>query len=775
MMNKKSLFLKVKHSIFSSWLVSYMLILLIPVIFSGVVYFVALQTVEKEINKANMEMLNQVQINTDNILYDAQRLSSDIAFNANVQRLMTFNEYPKIDGHYTVTELFKEFKRYDATNGYIDNFYVFFKNADFVVSPLTSAKSRAMYDILGYGGGITFDQWYRLLTEKHVRDYVPLHLKSRDNEQAKAITYINSLPISDPDHPLATVVVVFNESRFREMFQSIQGVDQGDFFILDENNTLLLSGRPSAVPEFIKEEGFTGKSGIFERQFNDEAVTVSFVGSKVSGLKYVAVVPKKVFMGKSVFLRNIIILEILLCLLIGGVVSIILTRIHYNPVSELVKLLSFNKTQKSSSDDFNEYHFIQEAIRSTLGEKEIINKRFEQQTSIFRSNFLHKLLKGKLGNTLSIQDSLHSLNIHFKSEAFAVMLIHVEDCGKLSKARGYGCKEEDLKTVQFIISNVMEELMGERHSVFTTELDDMLAYLINFDGNDCMDKKQELFEIAGKAQNFICEHFSIQFTISISNLQETVDRIPQAYEEALEAMEYKMLMGSGKIISHSDIRSFEQRYFYPLEIEQQLINYIKSGDFIKVEGILDRIFKHNFLDAFTSIQMAKCLTFDLVCTIIKAMDECGDLFLEQENPIEILLECKTVMEMKEVMLHILSKVCENVKMKKSNKTQQLGHLAAEFIKSNYHSLDLNISMVAEQFDMTPTYISKVFKEQTGEGMHDYINKIRLQRAKELLKYGKASISETAVKVGYSNSNALIRAFKKYEGTTPGQYREDMEI
>ena len=93
-----------------------------------------------------------------------------------------------------------------------------------------------------------------------------------------------------------------------------------------------------------------------------------------------------------------------------------------------------------------------------------------------------------------------------------------------------------------------------------------------------------------------------------------------------------------------------------------------------------------------------------------------------------------------------------------------------FVDIHYGDVTLNIATIAENLQITPTYMSKLYKEQTGEALPDYINKVRLKKAKVLLKDEKLSISEAAVKVGYINSNALIRSFKKYEGVTPGQYK-----
>nr|WP_246238994.1 helix-turn-helix transcriptional regulator [Paenibacillus anseongense] len=73
--------------------------------------------------------------------------------------------------------------------------------------------------------------------------------------------------------------------------------------------------------------------------------------------------------------------------------------------------------------------------------------------------------------------------------------------------------------------------------------------------------------------------------------------------------------------------------------------------------------------------------------------------------------------------------------------------------------------------MKSTYLSKLFREQTGEGLLDYINKVRIVKAKELIENQNITLNEIASLVGFSDVNALIRIFKKYEGVTPGKYKE----
>ena len=98
--------------------------------------------------------------------------------------------------------------------------------------------------------------------------------------------------------------------------------------------------------------------------------------------------------------------------------------------------------------------------------------------------------------------------------------------------------------------------------------------------------------------------------------------------------------------------------------------------------------------------------------------------------------------------------------------------AAAFIQARYAQQDLSVAMVAEAMGVSPVAITRVFQRLLGMGTLDFIHHTRLQRAKQLLTGGERSIREIAELTGYNNSVTFIRVFKKYEGVTPGQYREN---
>ena len=78
--------------------------------------------------------------------------------------------------------------------------------------------------------------------------------------------------------------------------------------------------------------------------------------------------------------------------------------------------------------------------------------------------------------------------------------------------------------------------------------------------------------------------------------------------------------------------------------------------------------------------------------------------------------------------------------------------------------------IGEHFGLTPSYISRLFKRETGELLTDYITRVRIDEAKRLIRETKDTFDHIAEQVGYLNAKILARTFKKTEGILPSQYR-----
>jgi YesN/AraC family two-component response regulator len=93
----------------------------------------------------------------------------------------------------------------------------------------------------------------------------------------------------------------------------------------------------------------------------------------------------------------------------------------------------------------------------------------------------------------------------------------------------------------------------------------------------------------------------------------------------------------------------------------------------------------------------------------------------------------------------------------------------EFLRDNYQK-DIKLQEIADRFFLSREYISRRFKQETQETLTDYLMKIRVEKAKELLGNPTIKIYQVAEAVGYQNDKYFIKVFKKMEGITPKEYR-----
>lgn len=93
----------------------------------------------------------------------------------------------------------------------------------------------------------------------------------------------------------------------------------------------------------------------------------------------------------------------------------------------------------------------------------------------------------------------------------------------------------------------------------------------------------------------------------------------------------------------------------------------------------------------------------------------------------------------------------------------------DYIKSHYGE-DLTTQALAERFHTSPSNLTRMVKQKTGQSFTDYLNHLRLCAAKELLRGSDLAVGEISERVGYSSQHYFSRVFKNYMGVTPQQYR-----
>jgi AraC-like DNA-binding protein len=413
-------------------------------------------------------------------------------------------------------------------------------------------------------------------------------------------------------------------------------------------------------------------------------------------------------------------------------------------------------------------------MESTFGENEKMNELLRQQNAVMRSTFLMKLMKGRIEDPVRIESSLDSYQLHFASDGFAVILFSIIDLGSIQRREDAASSGDPLDIAQSLVAGIVEEVVRRRSVGCVAEVDRMLGCIVNLASVSREESRRELTMIAREAIDVIHEACGIVVLAGVSDPHESYFGIPVAYQEAMSVMEYQRALEIDDVLSYDQLRTSSGSYNYPIEIEHQLINLIKGGDLEASRAIVDDVFEKNFAHGAVSKDMTRCLVFDLASTMLKTMSEVStpvdESFLQGLDIAGRLLSCEKIADMKQQMTGILQQICEYIQENRKTRRDTYITSVVRYIDSNYQDANLSVSGIAEQFHLTPTYLIRLFREQTGEGVFHYVTKIRMARAKDLLKDAGHNINDVAARVGYYSNTAFIRAFKKHEGVTPGAYR-----
>lgn len=96
--------------------------------------------------------------------------------------------------------------------------------------------------------------------------------------------------------------------------------------------------------------------------------------------------------------------------------------------------------------------------------------------------------------------------------------------------------------------------------------------------------------------------------------------------------------------------------------------------------------------------------------------------------------------------------------------------ALKYISENYKD-DLSIDTICNKIGFSKYYFCKLFKQQLGVTIHQYVTEFRINKAKELLAYSKLSVNAVAQQVGFKTTLTFLRAFEKSVHMTPSEYRD----
>ena len=279
------------------------------------------------------------------------------------------------------------------------------------------------------------------------------------------------------------------------------------------------------------------------------------------------------------------------------------------------------------------------------------------------------------------------------------------------------------------------------------------------------------FEKAITMLNSIIDKFTDGIvTIGLSGIFRTPDIVQRAYIQSQRALEQRAVLKNRRIIDYTEI-SFSNDSVPVLSAKQtaEIIEAVQNADINTASSIINDYFKLIYASNKTSTDVIKSSALELSISLIKAMIPDTDMmeivFGKQLRPALELQQLNTISEIKEWLLSFISNLTSAPEAYSLSGFSEPVQRAILYIMSNYRQ-SISSKKIADMLFVSPRYISKHFKEETGKTITEYHAEYRIKKAVELIKNKNVKIYEICDMVGYKDAKHFYQTFKKITGMSP---------
>lgn len=449
-------------------------------------------------------------------------------------------------------------------------------------------------------------------------------------------------------------------------------------------------------------------------------------------------------------------------------IAIILIGKHlYRPIDNLVKFINELDGKAKVVPDANEFSQIMELYKEA--HEKLLDKNEAKQAFMRRYQF-EKLLTDEKSSVWKEICSYLPEHWLVTSETYTLRVLKVKI--QMDKEQASAASEEDRSLYQFVVQNVLSELMEKEYQAEIFQLgDDSICGIVQA-GEGAADEVLE--GIIQETQEYAKRYMNISFCAAYSDTADSPMKLNALYKQTDELLEYRFVYGKGAILNARLCKENmdNENTVYPENLERKLLAEVKCGNLESAQRMTEELFDYIGTMRYENIRTCiMTLSNNLHFTLKELYTHKGTLARFQFDQIYHLISEASDLDELETHLkeYIESALGALTQKNETDKGQMFVQNVQAYVEENYSDPNLSSHSVGDHLGLTGKYVMKKFQDYTGGSLNDYIYKVRMRKAAQLLISSHTSISKVAEQVGILNENYFYRLFKKAYGCTPREY------
>ncbi|NOU80748.1 helix-turn-helix domain-containing protein [Paenibacillus sp. LMG 31459] len=715
-----------------------------------------IQNSEAAIGESTLAGLNANRKLNENALANLAQDTSRLAATNIFDRIRSFETYDEINANYNNVSLAlsvtKELLNLNRRVDGVYSSYFYLNDSDYVFSTDSSITTLERYESIDW---IT----EALEGRRGISGvWVPRKLESGEN----VVSYV--YPLNRLSSTTRGIIVVnLKESQIGKYLHATE-IGDSNYLLLDSDgkvisyndHSLLLSDGQKLpyLQEILNQES---SEGYTFHELDGKRMIYAWSRSAMSGWWNVSWSSMDELMIKSRDMQGNIILLTGAIILLGTLLAIFLATWLSRPLRQLVR------TIRSKSDlgvvNKNELAFLDMAFKRMQEEEESLFQLLQEREQDTRSLAVHRLLRGEIPPRITEA---------FPEVCYRVVVVSIDQY-----RRYVGNTNVETRSYhRYLLNAKYESFFPEgilARSVYHN--DGCIVIVLNLAPDESGEKEGLIRQALEQIRDQSLELLEHSVTIGVSDLADAPERVALRLFEAMEVIKRRMINGAGSIMYWHDEEEGSRKYLDSESSERRILNFLDAGELAGIFKELQSIRSQIASEENISYDNIMFIYYQLMGATIKHLREnhisTGRMVMGRGNVYSILAAMDTLDELEEYLHGFFTEIVQSLDRSTSetNHAERIIH----YLKKNFRE-EIVFEDMAKEIGISYSYMRKIVYEQTGNSMIDFVNQLRIEKAKELLLDTECSIKQIAAEVGYYNVQSFNRFFRKYEGMPPSSFK-----
>ncbi len=624
----------------------------------------------------------------------------------------------------------------------IEEVYCYLPNTEYILSPTYFISEDRYYKWMKRYADSEHDNWLKALTDSsNYYHFIPMDdiAPNFSKNYYMYMINMNDLYYMEAD---AVVCFVLEKEELSSLFSSGSSKESLYNFLIasNEQNEPFLELCGGYDVSFSDVNTLSYTNGFAHYNLNGQAATVGSYTSELTGYTYYYSFPT-FNSSAGVFGKQMLYISCFIIAFLLGIALIVrFSKRNVAPIIELGQELN-------------------EAVEAQNHLQEVV----DSQRPIICNTYVRQLLTGLVASTEEASYIKEYLNLIGESLCYnGLYIVAYNNAGDSGESTQPIRSAEDFNQ---IIMEALQNYFGMPLYCFSPS-DRTYALLLACSKEDEANLIIKANETIVQLHNYLLDTYGIWLFAGIGKNTDSLTNVWESYQQAIESINYTSK--NYFFFPYEFIKKDSNAFYYPPELSTKLIHFITTGNTSQVLELFNLIHQENIEERSLPINLLKFLLSDIRNTLLKA---------RFALPSGVSAEITSQLD-EQFNQHVTFKLCEDIALTlcklftvESDDTSLVTAIE-KYIEKNYMDPSMGLNKISDEFQISESYFSHMFKEKTGVNFSTYLENIRMSEAARMIKETDISLNELYISVGYNNANTFRRAFKKIYGVTPSNMREN---